>query len=81
MGFLNALFRTPLHRRTEGAAKERARELLALVGIKADENELAANLSYGDQRRLEIARAMATEPSCSAWTSRLPASTRPRSSD
>ncbi|MGZ4475089.1 MAG: ABC transporter ATP-binding protein [Nocardioides sp.] len=62
VGFLNALFRTPLHRRTEGAAKARARELLDLVGIRADEDELASNLSYGDQRRLEIARAMATEP-------------------
>ena len=62
VGLLNALFRTPLHRRTEAASKERARELLALVGIRADEDELASNLSYGDQRRLEIARAMATEP-------------------
>jgi len=62
VGLLNALFRTPLHRHTEAAAKARARELLDLVGIRADEDELAANLSYGDQRRLEIARAMATEP-------------------
>ena len=62
VGLFNALFRTPLHRRTEAAAKQRARELLHLVGIRADEDELASNLSYGDQRRLEIARAMATEP-------------------
>jgi branched-chain amino acid transport system ATP-binding protein len=62
VGFFDALFRTPRHRRTETAARERARELLDLVGISAREDELAANLSYGDQRRLEIARAMATEP-------------------
>jgi branched-chain amino acid transport system ATP-binding protein len=62
VGFFDALFRTPRHRRTEQAARERARELLDLVGISAREDELAANLSYGDQRRLEIARAMATEP-------------------
>jgi branched-chain amino acid transport system ATP-binding protein len=62
VGFLDALFRTPRHRRTESAALERATELLALVGISARHDELASNLSYGDQRRLEIARAMATGP-------------------
>ena len=62
VGFWDALLRTPRHRRTEGASLERAKELLAIVGIKADYDELASNLSYGDQRRLEIARAMATGP-------------------
>ncbi|MFT4009933.1 MAG: ABC transporter ATP-binding protein [Nocardioidaceae bacterium] len=62
VGFFDALFRTPRHRRTESEAFAKGRELLDLVGIKARHDELAANLSYGDQRRLEIARAMATDP-------------------
>ncbi|MFL6174283.1 MAG: ABC transporter ATP-binding protein [Marmoricola sp.] len=60
--FFDALFRTPRHRRTESAALARATELLEIVGITARSDELASNLSYGDQRRLEIARAMATGP-------------------
>ena len=39
-----------------------ARELLAFVGLDGKEDDLARNLPYGDQRRLEIARALATEP-------------------
>ena len=62
VGLLNALFRTPLHRRTEQAAEDSAYELLEFVGVGGRADELAANLSYGDQRRLEIARAMATKP-------------------
>ncbi|MGY2703949.1 MULTISPECIES: ABC transporter ATP-binding protein [unclassified Nocardioides] len=62
VGLLNALFRTPLHRRTEAAAREEALELLDFVGVRGRADELAENLSYGDQRRLEIARAMATHP-------------------
>ena len=62
VGLLNALFRTPLHRRTESEAEKSARELLKFVGVAGRADELAANLSYGDQRRLEIARAMATKP-------------------
>ncbi|HEY0904150.1 MAG TPA: ABC transporter ATP-binding protein [Marmoricola sp.] len=62
VGFWEALFRLPRHRRTEAAAIQRAKELLDLVGITARHDELATNLSYGDQRRLEIARAMATNP-------------------
>lgn len=62
VGFFEALFRLPRHRRTEAEALAKAKELLDLVGIKARHDELAANLSYGDQRRLEIARAMATGP-------------------
>ncbi|WP_017933820.1 ABC transporter ATP-binding protein [Nocardioides sp. Iso805N] len=62
VGVLNALFRTPRHRRTESAAIEEARELLKFVGVGGRADELAANLSYGDQRRLEIARALATKP-------------------
>ncbi|MGD9961227.1 ABC transporter ATP-binding protein [Nocardioides sp.] len=62
VGFFDALFRTPRHRRTEQASLEKAKELLDIVGIKARHDEVASNLSYGDQRRLEIARAMATGP-------------------
>ncbi|HYF74104.1 MAG TPA: ABC transporter ATP-binding protein, partial [Nocardioides sp.] len=62
VGFWEALFRLPRHRHTESASLARAVELLELVGITARHDELASNLSYGDQRRLEIARAMATNP-------------------
>ncbi|WP_435769267.1 ABC transporter ATP-binding protein [Nocardioides sp. SYSU DS0651] len=61
-GILSALFRLPRHRREEHDGHERAVELLEFMGILDKADELAANLSYGDQRRLEIARAMATEP-------------------
>jgi len=46
----------------EARARERARELLAFVGLDGKAEDLARNLPYGDQRRLEIARALATEP-------------------
>ena len=62
VGLLNALFRTPLHRRTEAETERLALELLDFVGVGGRADELAQNLSYGDQRRLEIARAMATRP-------------------
>ncbi|MDX6324023.1 MAG: branched-chain amino acid transport system ATP-binding protein [Nocardioidaceae bacterium] len=62
VGLLNALFRTPLHRRTEAESEQLALELLEFVGVAGRADELAQNLSYGDQRRLEIARAMATRP-------------------
>ena len=55
-----ALFRLPKHRREEQHGHDRAMELLRFMGIHRKADELAANLSYGDQRRLEIARAMAT---------------------
>jgi branched-chain amino acid transport system ATP-binding protein len=48
--------------REEAAAVERAMELLAFVGLPGREDQLAGNLPYGDQRRLEVARALATEP-------------------
>ena len=52
----------PAQRREEQAAADKAAELLAFVGLKGQHKELARNLAYGDQRRLEIARALATEP-------------------
>src|SRR5882762_2292899 len=57
-----ALVRTPRHRREEKTAIERAAALLHFVGIGHRAEEKAKNLPYGDQRRLEIARALATEP-------------------
>jgi ABC-type branched-subunit amino acid transport system ATPase component len=57
------LLSTPRKRREEEAAAERAREYLALVGLKGRDDELARNLPYGDQRRLELARALASKPS------------------
>jgi len=50
------------HRREEAQGERRAVELLQLVGIARRAGEVARHLSYGDQRRLEIARALATEP-------------------
>jgi branched-chain amino acid transport system ATP-binding protein len=61
-GVLSALARTPGFTREEDASRERARELLAFVGLDAQAEEVARNLPYGDMRRLEIARALATEP-------------------
>jgi ABC-type branched-subunit amino acid transport system ATPase component len=59
---LDALLSTPRRNREEDAARRRARELLALVGLRGRDGTLARNLPYGDQRRLEIARALASEP-------------------
>lgn len=61
-GLAGASLGLPWHRREERQGRERARELLDLVGVGRRADEAAKNLPYGDQRRLEIARALATEP-------------------
>jgi len=61
-GLFSAALGLPVHRREERTGRARARELLEFVGIPYAAEDTAKNLSYGDQRRLEIARALATEP-------------------
>jgi branched-chain amino acid transport system ATP-binding protein len=61
-GLVRALFGTPLNRREEKESRQRALELLQFMGIDHRADQLAKNLPYGDQRRLEIARALGTEP-------------------
>ena len=61
-GLLGAVFRTPGFKQEEAAIAARSRELLEYVGIARYADFKARTLSYGDQRRLEIARALATDP-------------------
>jgi branched-chain amino acid transport system ATP-binding protein len=61
-GIGGSIFRTPRTRKEEQRVREKAREMLSFVGIKGRFDDLAINLSYGDQRRVEIARALASEP-------------------
>jgi len=57
-----AIFRDARTRAEEAAIEKRAYDLLSYVGVQRRANDLAKHLAYGDQRRLEIARALATEP-------------------
>jgi branched-chain amino acid transport system ATP-binding protein len=61
-GVLSSVIRGPRFRREEREGFQRAAELLEFVGLAGKGDELARNLPYGDMRRLEIARALATEP-------------------
>ena len=60
--FSGAVFRTKRQKSEEEAITMRAHDMLEFVGLDALSNQTAGNLSYGDQRRVEIARALATEP-------------------
>ncbi|MCX4097108.1 ABC transporter ATP-binding protein [Nocardia sp. alder85J] len=62
-GLFSAIGHGPRYRRTENAARTLARDLLDFAGIGRHAESAARNLSYGDQRRLEVARALASEPS------------------
>ena len=62
VGIASAIGRGPKFRREEGESRAKADELLEFVGLRRVAGALARNLSYGDQRRLEIARALASDP-------------------
>lgn len=57
-----SILRLPRHFEVERAMRERAKELLRIFGLEDERNNLACNLPYGKQRKLEIARALATNP-------------------
>jgi branched-chain amino acid transport system ATP-binding protein len=61
--FLSAVARTRRQQAEERAISESSEQYLEFVGLKGREDEIAASMPYGNQRRLEIARALATEPS------------------
>jgi branched-chain amino acid transport system ATP-binding protein len=61
-GIVRSVLRTPGLKRQEREAADRARELLRFCSLRGGDDAWARNLSYGDQRRLEVARALATEP-------------------
>jgi len=61
-GVLGAVFRLPGNRREEKESVDKAREMLEFVGLQGKGDQFAKNLPYGDQRRLEIARALSSRP-------------------
>ena len=61
-GIVRSIVRTPGLKREEREAREFARHLLQYSGLRGRDDSLAASLPYGDQRRLEVARALATKP-------------------
>ena len=61
-GFFTSIFRLPKHFDTEKRMRECAKEILRIVGLEEERNNLSCNLPYGKQRKLEIARALATNP-------------------
>lgn len=62
MNLIHTLLRTPFFQRQEIRARQKASDLLRFVGLAGKGDELARNLPYGDQRRVEIARALASNP-------------------
>ena len=71
-GILGSIFHTPRVMREEAAADQKARDLLEYRSLSNRVDDHARNLPYGDQRRLEVARALATEPQLLCSTSRPP---------
>ena len=61
-GVFSSIFRLPKHFKAEKAMRARAKEILEIVGLLDERNNLSCNLPYGKQRKLEIARALATNP-------------------
>lgn len=61
-GFFTSVLRLPKHFRVEKEMRAKAKELLRIFGLEDERNNLACNLPYGKQRKLEIARALATDP-------------------
>jgi branched-chain amino acid transport system ATP-binding protein len=61
-GILGSIFGLPHVRKEEREIRARARELVRYCGLRGVDDEYARNLAYGDQRRLEVARALATDP-------------------
>ncbi|MEV6009245.1 ABC transporter ATP-binding protein [Streptomyces sp. NPDC051976] len=61
-GLMSALVRGPGYHKAEARSRERAMELLAFIGLDHKAEHLSRNLPYGEQRKLEIARALASEP-------------------
>ena len=61
-GIFSSIFRLPKHFKAENAMRERAKEILNVVGLYEERNNISCNLPYGKQRKLEIARALATNP-------------------
>ncbi|MFJ8042711.1 ABC transporter ATP-binding protein [Kitasatospora sp. NPDC096147] len=61
-GLFSAILRGPGYHRAEAASRQRAMELLEFTGLAAKADHLARNLPYGEQRKLEIARALASDP-------------------
>ena len=60
--FWESVFRMPRHFKVEKEMREKAKELLRIFNLEEERNSLACNLPYGKQRKLEIARALATNP-------------------
>ena len=58
----SSIFRLPKHYKTEKAMRDKAKEILRIFDLYDERNNLACNLPYGKQRKLEIARALATNP-------------------